>query len=95
VTETYRGGADGQVKTLNLLRAANKLIEDLLMLVAGSTQLIRNQDITAELKQMAQDITVDWIDAAARALADVEKGMRRNLLRPLSLDSMALALERG
>jgi DNA polymerase III subunit delta' len=93
VTETYRGGADGQEKTLNLLRAANKLIEDLLMLVAGSAQLMRNEDIAADLKQMAQGITLDWIDGAARALADVEKGMRRNLLRPLSLDAMALTLE--
>jgi DNA polymerase III subunit delta' len=93
-TDSYRGGADGQEKTLNLLRAANKLIEDLLMLVAGSPQLIRNQDITPELTQLAAGVTLDWIDGAARALADVEKGMRRNLLRSLSLDAMALELER-
>jgi DNA polymerase III subunit delta' len=94
-TESYRGGADGQEKTLNLLRAANKLIEDLLMLVAGSPQLIRNQDIAPELTQLAAGVTLDWIDGAARALADVEKGMRRNLLRSLSLDAMALELERA
>jgi DNA polymerase-3 subunit delta' len=93
-TETYRGGADGQEKTLNLLRAANKLIEDLLMLVAGSPQLVRNQDIAQELTQLGQGLTLDWIDAAARALADVEKGMRRNLLRPLSLDAMTLSLSK-
>ena len=93
-TETYKGGADGQEKTLNLLRAANKLIEDLLMLVAGSPQLMRNQDIAPELTQLASGLNLDWIDHAARALADVEKGMRRNLLRPLSLDAMALSLER-
>src|ERR1700728_4387063 len=29
-TETYRGGADGQEKTLNLLRATNALLEDML-----------------------------------------------------------------
>jgi DNA polymerase III subunit delta' len=95
VTETYRGGADGQEKTLNLLRASNKLLEDLLMLVAGSTQLIRNQDITQELTQLAQGVTLDWIDGATNAVADVEKGMRRNLLRSLSLDAMALTLERA
>jgi len=91
-TEGYRGGADGQTKTLNLLRAANKLIEDLLMLVAGSAQLIRNQDIAAELTQIAQGVTLDWIDRASYALAEVELGMRRNLLRSLSLDAMALTL---
>ena len=94
VTETYRGGADGQEKTLNLLRAASKLLEDLLMLVAGSAELIRNQDIAQELMQLAQGVTLDWIDGASRAVAEVEKGMRRNLLRSLSLDAMALALER-
>jgi DNA polymerase-3 subunit delta' len=94
-TETYRGGADGQEKTLNLLRATNALIEDLLMLVAGTPQLIRNQDISAELTQLGAGVTLDWIDHAARSLADVEKGMRRNLLRSLSLDAMALSLERG
>jgi len=94
-TDTYRGGADGQEKTLNLLRAANALIEDMLLLVAGTPQLVRNQDIAAELTQLATGVSLDWIDHAARALADVEKGMRRNLLRSLSLDSMALALERG
>ena len=90
VTEAYRGGADGQEKTLNLLRASNKLLEDLLMLVAGSAQLIRNQDIAQELTQLAQGVTLDWIDGATNAVADVEKGMRRNLLRSLSLDAMAL-----
>jgi DNA polymerase-3 subunit delta' len=93
-TETYRAGADGQEKTLNLLRAANKLIEDMLMLVAGSPHLIRNQDIAAELTQLAVGVNLDWIDHAAHALAEVEKGMRRNLLRSLSIDAMALALDR-
>jgi DNA polymerase III subunit delta' len=93
ITETYRGGADGQEKTLNLLRTASKLVEDMLMLVAGSPQLIRNQDIAPELKQIAEGVTLDWIDNASYALAEVEKGMRRNLLRSLSLDSMALSLQ--
>jgi DNA polymerase III subunit delta' len=93
-TETYRGGADGQEKTLNLLRAMSKLLEDMLMLVAGSPQLIRNQDITQDLTQLAQGVTLDWLDGATSVVAEVEKGMRRNLLRSLSLDAMALAMER-
>jgi DNA polymerase-3 subunit delta' len=55
---------------------------------------MRNQDIAAELTQLAQGVTLDWIDHAAHALAEVEKGMRRNLLRSLSLDAMAVSLER-
>jgi DNA polymerase-3 subunit delta' len=93
-TETYRAGADGQEKTINLLRALGSLLEDLLLVVAGSPQLIRNLDLAAELERLAQGLTVDWIDGAARALSQVESGMRRNLLRSLSLDAMAVGLER-
>ena len=94
-TETYRAGADGQEKSIQLLRALGSLIEDLLLTVAGTPQLIRNLDLAAELERLAQGLTVDWIDGAARALSQVETGMRRNLLRSLSLDAMAVGLEKA
>lgn len=96
-TDGYRGGADGQEKTINLLRALGSVIEDLLLIVAGTPQLIRNVDLTAELERLVRDsaLTVEWIDGAARALVQVEQGMRRNLLRSLSLDAMAVALSRS
>ena len=64
-------------------------------MVAGTPRLIRNIDLAAELERLAQGLTIDWIDGAARALGQVESGMRRNLLRSLSLDAMAVSLERG
>jgi DNA polymerase-3 subunit delta' len=91
-TESYRAGADGQQKTVNLLRALGSLVEDLLLFVAGTPALIRNIDLAAELGRLAEGLTVEWIDGAARALVQVEQGMRRNLLRSLSLDSMAVSL---
>lgn len=91
-TETYRAGADGQEKTIGLLRALGSLIEDLLLVVAGTPALARNVDVAPELQRLAQGLTVDWIDGASRALAQVEQGMRRNLLRSLSLDAMAVSL---
>jgi DNA polymerase-3 subunit delta' len=94
-TESYRAGAEGQEKTINLLRALGSLVEDLLLVVAGTPGLIRNLDLTADLEHLAQGLTVDWIDGAARALVQVEQGMRRNLLRSLSLDAMAVSLERA
>jgi DNA polymerase-3 subunit delta' len=94
-TESYRAGADGQEKTINLLRALGSLVEDLLLVVAGTPQLARNLDLSSELDRLAQGLTVDWIDGAARALAQVEQGMRRNLLRSLSLDAMAVSLDRN
>jgi DNA polymerase-3 subunit delta' len=88
-TESYRAGADGQEKSIQLLRALGSLIEDLLLVVAGTPRLVRNLDLAAELERLAQGLTVDWIDGAARAMTQVEQGMRRNLLRSLSLDAMA------
>ncbi len=69
-------------------------MEDLLLVTAGTPGLIRNLDLSSELQALAQGLTVDWIDAAARALVQVEQGMRRNLLRSLSLDAMAVSLDR-
>ncbi len=96
VTESYRAGADGQEKTINLLRALGSLIEDLLLIVAGTPRLIRNLDLEAELTKLVHEsaLTVEWIDSAAHALTQVEQGMRRNLLRSLSLDAMAVGLVR-
>ena len=91
-TEAYRAGADGQQKTVNLLRALGSLLEDLLLVVAGTPGLVRNIDLADELARLAEGLTVDWIDGAARALVQVEQGMRRNLLRSLSLDAMAVAM---
>jgi DNA polymerase-3 subunit delta' len=92
-TETYRGGVDGQEKTINLLRALGSLLEDMLLVLAGTPTLVRNLDMASELERMTQGITVDWIASASRAVVQVEQGMRRNLLRSLSLDAMAVGIE--
>lgn len=94
-TETYRAGAEGQEKTVVLLRALGALVEDLLLAVAGTPHLMRNVDLAAELERLAGGLTIDWLDGAARSLAQVESGMRRNLLRSLSLDAMAVSLGGG
>jgi DNA polymerase-3 subunit delta' len=94
VTETYRAGAEGRDKTDKLLRTLYGLLEDLLMLKSGTPELVRNIDIQGELGRMAQQVDFDWIGAAAQGLAEVERGMRRNLLRSLSLDAFATFLER-
>ena len=68
------------------------MFEDLLLIVAGTPALIRNIDLSSELSRFAEGLTIDWIDGAARALVQVEQGMRRNLLRSLSLDAMAVGI---
>jgi DNA polymerase-3 subunit delta' len=94
MTETFRPGADGREKIDNLLSTLYSLLEDLLFVESGTPQLVRNTDIQGELKRMAEDADFDWINRAARGLGEVERGMRRNLLRSLSLDAFATALER-
>jgi DNA polymerase-3 subunit delta' len=94
VTETYRAGADGRVKTENLLRALYSLLEDLTFLHSGAPDLVRNSDVSSELVKLAQACDFEWISSAAARLAEVERGMRRNLLRSLSLDGLAVALEK-
>src|SRR6266498_5684174 len=85
MTETYRAGADGRDKIETLLRCMYSLLQDLLFLDSGSRQLVRNTDIAAELQKLAQAGSFEWLSAAADRLADVERGIRRNLLRSLSL----------
>jgi DNA polymerase III subunit delta' len=94
VTETFRAGADGQVKTDRLLRAMYTILEDLMMIQSGTENLVRNIDLLPQLRKMAGSVDFDWIRLAAQGLSEVETGMRRNLLRSLSLDSFAAALER-
>ena len=94
VTESYRSGAEGREKTESLIRTLYSLLRDLMSIETGAPELIRNTDIASELKRMAESADFEWITAASDRLAEVERGMRRNLLRSLSLDAFAAALEK-
>lgn len=94
VTETYRAGAEGREKTEKLLRTLYSLLQDLMFLNSGTPELVRNSDILGELQRIVQAADFGWIALASDRLAEVERGMRRNLLRSLSLDAFAAALER-
>lgn len=93
-TETYRAGGEGKEKTDRLLGAVYSLLKDLTALVSNAPELVRNTDIAAELKSLAAAVDFTWIAQATQQLGQVQSGMRRNVLRPLSLDAFALALER-
>jgi DNA polymerase-3 subunit delta' len=92
MTETYRAGADGQQKTTELLRAFSLLLEDLLLLEAGTPELLRNIDLRPELERLVEALPFSWIERASHAVDQVYTGMRRNLLRSLSLDAFAAQL---
>jgi DNA polymerase-3 subunit delta' len=93
-TEGYRAGAEGKVKTDQLLRAAYVLLEDMLYVKSGTPELVRNIDVGNEVTRMAGAVDFSWIVNASQRLSDVESGMRRNVLRSLSLDAFAAAVER-
>jgi DNA polymerase-3 subunit delta' len=93
MTETYRSGAEGQVKTTVLLRALAGLLEDMLLLQAGAGDRIRNVDKRADLQRLADTFSFEWIETAVRGMDAAQSGMRRNLLRSLSLDALAAEME--
>ena len=94
VTDAYRAGADGKTKTERLVRTLYSLLEDLLFLKSGTPELLRNQDLQAELDKMSSQVEFAWIVSATQRLGELESGMRRNLLRSLALDTFATSLER-
>jgi DNA polymerase-3 subunit delta' len=92
-TETYKAGAEGKEKTDQLIRSVYSLLEDLLFIKSGTKTLVRNTDILPELERLAATLDFDLIVRASEALGRVESGMRRNLLRSLTLDAFATSLE--
>ena len=92
MTETFRAGAEGQEKVTALLRSMASLLRDLLLLQSGQAERIRNLDISRELESLAKRASFFWIERAMLQLDAVESGMRRNLLRSLSLDAMVAGL---
>jgi DNA polymerase-3 subunit delta' len=60
-----------------------------LLLSSGTPERLRNVDLRAELERFAASVSFQWIENASRALDQVTSGMRRNLLRNLSLDAFA------
>ena len=95
ITETFRAGAEGQEKTAALLASLRGLLRDLMLLKEGQAAMVRNQDLGRELARMAESLTFRWVESAVHALDEVETGMRRNLLRALSLDAMTGRLSRA
>jgi len=78
-----------------LIRTLYSLLRDLMMIQSGASEKICNADIASELRRLAESADFEWIASASDRLAEVERGMRRNLLRSLSLDAFAAALERA
>ena len=92
-TEAYRAGAEGKERTDQLILSLYWLLRDLLALQSKAPDLVRNIDILADLERLARRVSFAWVAAAAERVGEVQAGMRRNLLRSLSLDALAASLE--
>jgi DNA polymerase-3 subunit delta' len=92
-TETYRAGAEGRERTEQLILSLYSLLRDLLAVQSKTPDLVRNIDILPDLERLARGVNFAWLAAAAERVGEVQGGMRRNLLRSLSLDALAAALE--
>jgi DNA polymerase-3 subunit delta' len=95
ITETYRAGAEGRERIELLLRCLYTLLQDLLFLDAKLPELVRNTDVLAELQRLSEAADFQWLASTASRLAEVERGLRRNLLRSLSLDAFEAAIEKN
>jgi len=95
VTETYRAGAEGREKIELLLRRLYSLLQHLLFPQATSQELVKNTYLLPELHRLSQAADFEWLSYASERLNEVERGLRRNLLRSLSLDAFEAALERN
>jgi DNA polymerase III subunit delta' len=92
-TEAYRAGGEGKEKTDLLIAVLYSILEDLLFLKSGPAELVHNQDLQAELARIAGQVSFEWIVRASDGLGEVQNGMRRNLLRSLSLDGYSSSIE--
>lgn len=92
-TEAYRAGGEGKAKTDLLVSVLYSLLEDLMFLKSNTPELMRNQDLSKELSAIAAQVNFAWLVRASEGLGDVQNGMRRNLLRSLSLDGFSNSLE--
>lgn len=92
-TDQYRASAEGRDKIEQLLRVLYGLLEDVMFAQSGTAELVRNTDVQAQIARLATATDFAWLARAAQGLGQVESGMRRNLLRSLSLDAFATSLE--
>src|SRR5262249_23634936 len=60
-TESYRAGGEGKEKTDRLLGAVYGLLKDMLALLSGAPELVRNIDVLGELKSLASAVDFQWI----------------------------------
>ena len=68
------------------------LLQDLLHLRHGSAQPLIHEDIRADLTELAQVASFDWIESAVRKLAELDRLVRRNIQKQIALEALVVGL---
>lgn len=92
---TEAAGRRNQETLERQAEALTALLEDLLHLRFGSGEALVNDDIRAELKEIAGSIPFDWFEKACGRLIDLEEFRRRNIQKQMALEALALELRAG
>ena len=73
------------------LKLAYGVLEDILATAQGRPA-VRNRDVHPRIQAIAQRVSFDWIEAAARALDELVLMVRRNIQKSAALDAMIIIL---
>jgi DNA polymerase-3 subunit delta' len=73
------------------LRLLYELLRDLMLIREGGGE-IRNQDLRADLTDLSQRVSMQWIIRAVKKTDEVVQLLRRNIQKTIALDSLILDL---
>jgi DNA polymerase III subunit delta' len=84
-------GSSRQEKLEPLLRSIYLLLEDILMLQQGGSD-VRNTDVRPQLAALAQRVSFGWIRKAVARTDELAELVRRNIQKNIALDALIMAL---
>lgn len=67
------------------------LLADLLHLRLGSGRLV-NADIREDLRELAERVSLDWLEEATKRLEELDEFGRRNVQKQIALEALAIGL---
>jgi DNA polymerase-3 subunit delta' len=89
---TEAGSRRPQEKLEHLGEILHTLLQDVLHLRFGSPSALINEDIQAELSELARSARFDWFERACSWMQDLDELRRRNIQKQLALEALAMEL---
>jgi DNA polymerase III subunit delta' len=79
-------------KLESYLEVLYSLIEDLVRLVHGAPDALRNQDLHSEIEALARKVPFEWLRAMVGRVDELVELARRNIQKSIALDALAVEL---